>query len=155
MPRRSKKASQPTVDAVVDEDLVKPTQYHHAANLTELPSIYKDISSKPDFEPLKLEPIDNPGPKLLENVDSSNLESVFRLLWDDSIIDYLVYYTNACALRTKARPSGAAAKAAAVKAAATDAAADGDDESDNVAVVQRDWIPVTIYDILAYIGVVM
>jgi hypothetical protein len=112
MPRRSKKASQPTVDAVVDEDLVKPTQYHHAANLTELPSIYKDISSKPDFEPLKLEPIDNPGPKLPENVDSSDPELVFRLLWDDSIIDYfgllhqclcLAYESKACRRRRKDR----------------------------------------------------
>jgi hypothetical protein len=72
MPRRSQKPPKPAVDAVAsvaaDKDLVKPTQYRHTS-LTELPPIYKTLKARPDFEPLKLEPIDSPGPNIPENVD--------------------------------------------------------------------------------------
>jgi hypothetical protein len=63
MPRRSQKAPKAAINIVaVDKDLIKPTQYRHT-NLTELPPIYKELKANPDFKPLKLEPIVNPGPK--------------------------------------------------------------------------------------------
>jgi hypothetical protein len=49
----------------------------------ELPSIYKNISANTQFshfKPLELEYIENPGPIIPENVDSSDPETVFRLL---------------------------------------------------------------------------
>jgi hypothetical protein len=129
MPRR-KKDSQPTIDVAVDEDLVQPTQYQHASQ-TELPPIYKNISSNPDFDPLKLEPIENSSPNLPKNIDSSNPLSVFSLLFDDSIIDNLVYYTNAYAKRTRARP---AVRTRGSKPAAFVAKDDGDDDDDEVII---------------------
>jgi hypothetical protein len=105
MPRR-KKALQPTINNItINKDLVKPTQYHYAAaSWIELPPIYKKINENPNFKPLKLDPINSPGLNLLENINLSDLELVFYLLFNNSIIDSLVYYTNTCTIHTRARP---------------------------------------------------
>jgi hypothetical protein len=155
MARHKAKDSKPAVAAVaVDEDLVKPTQYRHA-NITVLPQVYEALKIHPAFKPLKLEPINKPGANIPKNVDSKDPESIFRGLWDNDIIDQMVYYTNACAERTKARLI-AAVKKAIEKRAAVKATEDSDvNDVDDFAVIQRPWIPVTVHDILAYIGIVL
>jgi hypothetical protein len=102
--------------------------------VTELPPIYEALRAQPDFKPLKLEPIVNPCPNILESIDSRDPEAVFRGLWDNDIIDKMVYYTNACAQHTKARPVATTKKAVAAKAAMK-ATTDNDDDNDDDDVV--------------------
>jgi hypothetical protein len=94
MPRRKR-------DSLVsnDEDLVQYTQYHHTK--AQLPSKYDDISSYPQFDPLELVPIDNPGPNLSQDVNLSDPETLFLLYFDDRILNQLISCTNACAVRSR------------------------------------------------------
>jgi hypothetical protein len=65
-------------DALVsnDDDIVQYTQYRHTSQ-TQLPSKYDNISSYPQFDPLELIPIDNPGPNLPQDIDLSDPETLF------------------------------------------------------------------------------
>ncbi len=76
-----------------DHDLVHPTVYR-PTSFSSLPSQYSHIGSYPTFKPLKLDPIVNPGPILPSGFDSEDPEAVFRLLFDDRILDRIVRCTN-------------------------------------------------------------
>jgi hypothetical protein len=70
-----------------DDDFDKPTQYHHAGK-AQLPSKYGDIITvDPHFDPLPLIPIDNPGPNIPQDIDFSNLETLFQLFFNNKILD--------------------------------------------------------------------
>jgi hypothetical protein len=87
-------------NTAINTDLVPYTQYHHS-QATELPKKYSNISFETHSDPLELIPINNPGPKIPENVDSSDPETLFQLFFDDNVLDQLVSCTNACAERTR------------------------------------------------------
>ena len=76
-----------------DHDLVHPTVYH-PTSLTSLPSQYNNIVPNPEFKPMKMDPIISPGPILPNGYDSKDPEALFRLLFDDRILDRIVRCTN-------------------------------------------------------------
>jgi Transposase IS4 len=76
-----------------DHDLVHPTVYRPTSR-TSLPPQYDNITPNPAFTPMKMDPIVNPGPILPDGFDSEDPEALFRLLFDDRILDRIVRCTN-------------------------------------------------------------
>jgi hypothetical protein len=76
-----------------DSDLVQPTVYR-PSSLTSLPSQYSHIGPHPAFKPLVMDPVINPGPILPSGLNSEDPEAVFRLLFDDRILNRIVRCTN-------------------------------------------------------------
>ena len=76
-----------------DDNLVLPTMYR-PTSLTSLPSQYDNITSNPAFTPMKMDPIINSGPILPDGFNSEDPETLFRLLFDDRILDRIVRCTN-------------------------------------------------------------
>jgi hypothetical protein len=76
-----------------DHDLVYPTVYR-STTLTSLPSQYNNITSNPPFKAMKMDPIVNPGPILPDGFNSEDLEALFRLLFNDRILDWIIRCIN-------------------------------------------------------------
>src|SRR5258708_30133342 len=76
-----------------DHDLVHPTVYR-PTSLPSLPPEYDDVRPYPAFKPLVMKPIPNSGPILPTGFNSEDPEAVFRLLFDDRIINRIVRCTN-------------------------------------------------------------
>ena len=76
-----------------DHDLVHPTAYR-PTSLSSLPPQYNGIGPHPAFKPLVMDPITNPGPILPPEFSSEDPETVFRLLFNDRILDRIVRCTN-------------------------------------------------------------
>jgi hypothetical protein len=114
----------PTEDCT-DHDFVLPTVYRYS-KLKVLPAQYDTLHRNPMFTPLKMDPIIDSGPNLPIGTDSSDPETLFRLFFDDSVLDRLVNCTNTNA---------------AVKIATTP--------------LKTPWKPVNREDILSYLGVLI
>jgi len=91
-----------------------------------MPEKYTLVSKDPEFKPLPLLEIHNPGPNIPEYVDKTNPENLFRLYFDNRILDILVDCTNSNATTQR-----------------------------DVSIKQRDWEPVIRYDILSYLGILI
>jgi hypothetical protein len=102
MPRRRVNQSQSKKKK--DDDLVPYTK-EAPKKRTSLPPEYDAIRDLPAFEPLQLDPIINPGPKLPTDIDFDDPLAFFRLLFTDEIIQHLVDCTN-CHYRKPQRQTG-------------------------------------------------
>ena len=76
-----------------DHDLVHPTVYR-PTQLTSLPPQYNNIKSNPAFTPMKMDPIVNAGPILPDGFNSTDPEALFRLLFDDRILEDCTLYES-------------------------------------------------------------
>src|SRR2546421_213827 len=118
-----------------DHDFVPPTQYKSSRTKQSRPSLLSQLEQIPKFEAMELENIKGSS----QIPCTSSPKDLFSLFFTDSVLDRIVRCTNFNAERVRADSVATRAK--------------------NIwfhdSLNQRPWKPVTSYEILAYLGILI
>jgi hypothetical protein len=121
-----------------DHDFVPPTQYKSSRTKQPRASLLSQLEQIPEFEAMELENIKGSS-QIPCTIDSSSPEDLFSLFFTDSVLDRIVRCTNLNAESVRVDPVAARSK--------------------NVrfhdSLNQTPWKPVTSYEILAYLGILI